>query len=220
MTVACAMVMELVRVRGRTSGDVALALMFYGGIGLGVVLLARAPAGGASMNSYLFGAITTTSPADLWTFAALAAVVLVTTLALRPWFFAVANDEEYCRAAGLPVMALNLILAVLTAVTVVLSMRVVGLLLISALLIVPNAAAQLLARSFRSGMVIAVVLGVVCAVGGVATSFYADTPSGGTIVILAVALYAVIGLITDVAGRLRHRAAAPMLALGLEHDRP
>lgn len=205
VAVACAIIIEVIRVRGRTSGDVALAIMFYGGISLGVVLLARAPAGGASMNSYLFGAITTTSGSDLWTFAGLAAVVLVTTLTLRPWFFAVANDEEYCRAAGLPVMALNLLLAVLTAVTVVLSMRVVGLLLISALMIVPNAAAQLLARSFRSGMLIAVVIGVACATGGVAASYYADTPSGGTIVVLAVALYAVVAVATGLVGRVRDR---------------
>ena len=124
-----------------------------------------------------------TSRGDLWVFAALAVVVVGTTWALRPRLFAVANDEEYARATGMRVTALNITLAVLTAVTVVVAMRVVGLLLISALMIVPNAAAQLLAGSFRSAIRVAVLIGVLSSVGGVATSFYADTPSGGTIVL-------------------------------------
>ncbi|WP_219106587.1 metal ABC transporter permease [Austwickia sp. TVS 96-490-7B] len=199
VAVVCAVLIEVIRVRGRTSGDVALAIMFYGGIATGVVLLSKAPMRGPSMNTYLFGAITTTTEEDLWTFAALAAVVLVVTVVLRPWLFAVANDEEYARAAGLPVMALNVTLAVLTAVTVVLSMRVVGLLLISALMIVPNATGQIVARSCRSGMLLAVLIGLCCSVGGVAGSFYLDTPSGGTIVILAVSMYAVVAIVAAMA---------------------
>lgn len=203
IAVASAVTIELVRMRGGASGDVALAIMFYGGIALGVVLMARAPSGGANLNSYLFGAITTTSQNDLWVFTALASVVIVLVLWLRPWLFAVANDEEYCRAAGLPVMAMNVLLAVLTAVTVVVSMRVVGLLLISALMIVPNAAAQPLARSFRTGIVVAVTVGLLCSVGGVSASYYLNTPSGGTIVIGAVGTYATVMLLTTVFTRLR-----------------
>ncbi len=198
VAVVCAVAIELVRAGGRTSGDVALAIMFYGGIALGVVLMSRAPSSGSTLTAYLFGAITTTSPTDLAVFAVLAAVVLTTTLALRPTLFAVANDEEYCRAVGIPVTALNLILSILTAVTVVLSMRVVGLLLISALMIVPNALSQLVARSFASGMVIATALGVACALGGVAGSYYLNTPSGASIVVLAVALFGIVATVTYV----------------------
>jgi zinc transport system permease protein len=183
---------ELVRARGRTSGDVALAVMFYGGIALGVVVLGTSQDGTpTNLDSYLFGAISLTKPGDVMVFAVLALVVVAVTWALRPRLFAVANDEEYARATGLRVTALNITLAVLTAVTVVVSMRVVGLLLISALMIVPNATAQLVARSFRSAIRIAVVIGVICSVGGVTTSFYADTPAGGTIVLLAIALFLV-----------------------------
>ncbi|HET7475880.1 MAG TPA: metal ABC transporter permease, partial [Dermatophilaceae bacterium] len=156
--VASAVAIELIRARGRTSADVALAVMFYGGIAAGVVIIGRSDAGTpTSLTQYLFGSITTTSVTDLWVFLVLAVVVVGTVWVLRPRLFAVANDEEYCRATGLPVTALNLVLAVLTAVTVVVSMRVVGLLLISALMIVPNAAAQLLGTSFRSCARIAVV---------------------------------------------------------------
>jgi zinc transport system permease protein len=209
--VAGAVAIELVRLRGRTSGDVALAILFYGGIAGGVVLVSRAPGGTpGNLTAYLFGAITTTSGADLTAFAVLTAGVLLTSVGLSRVLFAVSNDEEHARAAGLPVTALNLLLAVMTAVTVVISMRVVGLLLISALMIIPIAVAQLVARSFRATLVLAVAVGLVVSVGGVVTSFYADTPSGGTIVLLAVALFAVTSgasaLRSAVRGRHHHEA--------------
>ena len=209
--VAAAVLIEVVRARGRTSGDVALAVLFYGGIAAGVVIISRSTSGTpTNLTSYLFGAITTTSRGDLWVFAALAVVVVATTWTLRPRLFAVANDEEYARATGMRVTALNVTLAVLTAVTVVVAMRVVGLLLISALMIVPNAAAQLLARSFRSAIHIAVLVGVLSSVGGVATSFYADTPSGGTIVLIAIAVFLLGAATTGLRGRLdaRHHQEA------------
>ncbi len=201
VAVVCAVAIELVRAGGRTSGDAALAIMFYGGIALGVLLMSRAPSGASTLTAYLFGAITTTTATDLAAFAVLAAVVLTTTLVLRQRLFAVANDEEYCKAVGLPVTTLNLTLAILTAVTVVLSMRVVGLLLISALMIVPNATSQLVARSFRSGMAIATVLGIACALLGVAGSYYLNTPSGASIVVLAVGVFAVVASVTFVRDR-------------------
>jgi zinc transport system permease protein len=188
--VLAAVGIELVRARGRTSGDVALAVMFYGGIALGVVVIGTSSGGTpTNLDSYLFGAISTTTETDVKDFAALALVVVATTWALRPRLFAVANDEEYARASGMRVTALNITLAVLTAVTVVVAMRVVGLLLISALMIVPNATAQLVAGSFRSAIRMAVVIGVVCSVGGVTTSYYADSPAGATIVLIAIALF-------------------------------
>lgn len=209
--VIAAVVIELLRDRGRTNGDVALAVIFYGGIAAGVVIISKAPDGTpANLTKYLFGSILTTQREDLYVFAALAAVITVTTWALRPRLFAVANDEEYARAVGLPVLALNIVLAVLTAATVVIAMRVVGLLLISALMIVPNAAAQLIARSFSSGVRWAVAFGLVSAVGGVAVSYPLNTPSGGTIVLVAVAIFivtaAVAAIITRV-GQHRHAVA-------------
>lgn len=200
---------EVIRARGRTSGDIALAVMFYGGIAAGVVIINRVDGGQSSnLTGYLFGAITTTSAGDLIVLAALSAVIVAITLVLRQRLFAAAGDEEYARASGLPVMALNIILSVLTAVTVVVSMRVVGLLLISALMIVPNAAAQQVARSFRSATVWAVGFGVVSSVGGVVTSFYADTAAGGTIVLLAISLFlgvAAAAALVSAATAHRHR---------------
>jgi len=194
-----AVIIELLRNRGRTTSDLALAIMFYGGIAGGVVIIAKAPGATAlSLNQYLFGAITTTTTGDLVVFAALSVSVLALTLGLSRHLFAVANDEEYARASGMPVLALNLLLAVLTATTVVVSMRIVGLLLISALMVVPVATAQLVAKSFRTAFVYSLGIGLACAVVGVSASFYTNTPSGGSIVLTAIAVFAVTAITTAV----------------------
>jgi len=204
--VVAAVVIELLRARGRTNGDVALAVIFYGGIAGGVVIISKSPSGTpANLMKYLFGSILTTQRTDLYVFAGLALLISITTWALRPRLFAVANDEEYARAVGLPVLPLNIVLAVLTATTVVVAMRVVGLLLISALMIVPNAASQLVARSFSGGVRWAIAFGLVSSVGGVALSYPLDTPSGGTIVLLAVALFVVTAVVTSVLARVGGR---------------
>ncbi|WP_409483928.1 metal ABC transporter permease [Arsenicicoccus dermatophilus] len=204
--VACAVIIELIQRYGRASGDVALAVMFYGGIALGVVLMPGAAGkGGAGLTSYLFGAITTTSEEDLVVFSVLTVVVVTLTWVLRPRLFAVAADEEWSRAAGLPVLALNLVLGILTAVTVVVAMRVVGLLLISALMILPNAAAQQVARSFRTTRLVAVALGVLCATGGVVASYQLNTPSGGTIVLMVLAAFVLLAVGSAVARQARAR---------------
>jgi zinc transport system permease protein len=209
--VVAAVVIELLRTRGRTNGDVALAVIFYGGIAGGVVIISKSPDGTpANLMKYLFGSILTTQRSDLYVFAGLAVLIAVTTWALRPRLFAVANDEEYARAVGIPVLPLNIVLAVLTATTVVVAMRVVGLLLISALMIVPNAASQLFARSFSSGLRWAIAFGLVSSVGGVALSYPLNTPSGGTIVLLAVGLFVVTAVVTSVVARTgsrRHEVA-------------
>ncbi len=181
---------EVIRARGRATADVALAVMFYGGIAGGVVLIGLSNQGTpASLSSYLFGAITTTTPADLVVFAVLSAAVMVVAVGLAPRLFAVSNDEEYARATGMNVLGLNLLLATLTAATVVISMRVVGLLLISALMILPNAVAQVTATSFRGSLLTALAVGVGVSVAGTTSSYYLDTPSGGTIVLLAIVVF-------------------------------
>ena len=195
--VAGAVAIELIRARGRTSGDVALAVLFYGGIAGGVVIISQAPGGTPSnLNAYLFGAITTTSSGDLLIFTLLTAAVLIVTIGLGRYLRVISDDEEYAVASGLPVLSLNLLLATMTAVTVVVSMRVVGLLLISALMIVPVATAQLLAASFRNTVVLGTIVAVVSSVAGVLTSFEADTPSGGTIVLFTIGIFVVVAAVT------------------------
>jgi zinc transport system permease protein len=179
---------ELVRERGRTSGDLALALLFYGGIAGGVVLVGLSDdSSNANLVQYLFGSLTTTSPADLAVIAALGVAVLLAMVLLRPMLFAVSHDEEYARVSGLPVRALNLLVAVTTAVTVTIAMRTVGLLLVSALMVVPVAAAQQVTRGFRSTMALAMLVGLLAAGSGVIVAAEVDTAPGATIVIVALA---------------------------------
>jgi zinc transport system permease protein len=207
--VAGAVLLELIRVRGQTSGDLALAVLFYGGIAGGVVLVSQAPSGARSLNAYLFGSISTTTWSDLVVFGVLTLVVLTVTTLLGSALFSVSNDEEFARATGLPVVPLNLILAVLTALTVVVAMRVIGVLLVSALMVVPVATAQLVTRSFRSTSLVSMAVGVVVGISGVVISFHADTPSGATIVVLAIAVFLVTMAVVGASRRtLTHRRAS------------
>lgn len=208
VAVAGAALVEWIRTTGRAGGDSALAIMFYGGIATGLVVVSRAPEGTpANLNSYLFGAITTTSWSDVTIFAVLSVVVLSVTVGLRRWLFAASNDDEFARASGLPILRLNLIVAVLTAVTVVVSMRVVGLLLVSALMVVPVAAAQQFARSFAHTMAVAIAIGVVSALGGVVASRYASTPSGPTIILVAIGVFALAAISRPLIARGTRRSA-------------
>lgn len=206
-----AVAVELVRERGRTSGDVALAILFYGGISGGVVLvsLSSGTSGrGPSLTSYLFGSPLTTSGEDLMVIAVLAAGVLAVALFLRPWLFAVCHDEEYARVSGLPVRTLNLVLAVTAAVTVTAAMRTVGLLLVSALMVVPVATAQRLSRGFVATMFGAMAVGVAASAGGLWVAWLADSAPGATIVLVAIAGFVLVTVGTGVWRAVR-RPAVP-----------
>lgn len=206
ITVAAGVAIELIRAYGRTSSDLALAVLFYGGIAAGVVIINKVDHGQSNnLTAYLFGAITTTTPWDLFVFTLLSGTLTVVTLVLRPRLFAVANDEEYAQAMGMPVLGLNITLSVLTAVTVVISMRVVGLLLISALMVLPTASAQLLGRSFHMTQWLAVAFGTFSSIAGVVISFYADTAGGGTIVLVTITLFFLVAAVTSLRMRGRRR---------------
>jgi zinc transport system permease protein len=198
-----AVVIELVRERGRTSGDLALALLFYGGIAGGVLLISLAGGTNANLMAYLFGSISSVSPQDLWLTVVLASVVLLIGVGLRSALFAVCHDEEFARAAGLPVRVLNIAIAVIAALTVTVAMRVVGLLLVSALMIVPVAAAQLVAGSFRRTMTLAMVIGVTVCLAGLSVTYWVDLSPGAMIVVLAIAVYALVSAVRP-ALRRRH----------------
>ncbi len=186
---------ELVRQRGRTSGDLALALLFYGGIAGGVVLVGlSSDSSNANLIQYLFGSLITTSTSDVVLIGVLGLLVLVGMLLLRPALFAVSNDEEFARVSGLPVRTLNLLIAVTTAVTVTIAMRTVGLLLVSALMVVPVAAAQQVTRGFRTTMAAAMGIGLAAAAGGFFVSAEANTAPGATIVILALVVFVALAV--------------------------
>lgn len=190
VSVLGAVLIELVRVRTRTNADVALALLFYGGIAGGVLLIGLTPgANNATLTSFLFGSVSTVSEQDVWVVSALALGVLTVVAAHGRELFVLCQDEEVARAHGLPVRFLSVLLAVTAALTVVLAMRIVGVLMVSALMIVPVAAAQQLSKSFRVTMALAVLIGLVSSLGGLSTAFYTDLAPGATIVLLALASF-------------------------------
>ncbi|MER5914568.1 metal ABC transporter permease [Streptomyces sp. NPDC001982] len=209
VSVLGAVLMELIRWYGRTRGDIALAMLFYGGMAGGVMFVNIAPGGSnANLSSYLFGSLSTVSPSDVTAISVLAGFVILVTLGLRRQMFAVSQDEEFARVTGLPVRALNLITAITAAVTVTVAMRVVGLILVSALMVVPVAAAQQLTRSFATTFVIAVAIGVTVTISGTVTSYYQDVPPGATIVLLTIGVFIALTALATPLARRRARALA------------
>jgi zinc transport system permease protein len=187
--VAGAVVVEILRQRGKASGDVGLAILFYGGLAAGVFLSGISGVGAGGLAQYLFGSLTTVTAGDLRLIAVLAIVILVTTLGLAPQLYAVSTDEEFARTQGLQVRFYNIAVVSLAAITVALAMRTVGLLLVSALMVVPVAAARNLVRGFTAALIYAVAIGVATAVGGAAASFYVDAAPGAFIVLLAITVF-------------------------------
>jgi len=200
-----AIIIELLRMFGRTSGDVALAMLFYGGISGGVLLINLAGESAATLNTFLFGSITTVSNSDLVVVALLAVLVIGLAVGLSPQLFAVCQDEEHAQVSGVPVRVYSILIAVLAAVTITVAMRTVGLLLVSALMVVPVAASQQLTRSFRTTHLAAMAIGLFAAVGGVVSSYQINTQPGPTIVMLALTVFAVAALFGAGARRLRGR---------------
>ncbi len=190
---------EWLRLRGRAAGDLALAMFFYSGIALAVVLSSLAGSLDASVLSYLFGAILTVSAQDTLVIVVMGGVILVMMALCWRALFAVVLDERASRVAGLPVTGLSLGLAAMAAVTVVASMQVVGVLLVAALMVLPVGAAQRLSRSFRGTMVVASALGAASVLVGLVAARVWGIAPGGTIVLVAAASFA----LTSVAPRRR-----------------
>jgi zinc transport system permease protein len=198
---------EWLRARGTATGDLALAIFFYGGIAAAVVIASRAASGSVNVFPYLFGSILTVTRNDVAVVGVLGVVIVATMALIGRALFAVVLDEESARVAGLPVGMLNSALAALTAVTVVAAMRVVGVLLVAALMVLPVATSRLFARSFRTTLLVAVVLGMISVVVGLwAARLWALAP-GGTIVLTSVVFF-VVG---SVAASVRRRAGFSVL---------
>jgi zinc transport system permease protein len=194
--VAGAIAIELLRSSQRTQSDIALALVFYGGIAGGVLLLGLGDVSTINLNSYLFGSVLTVSTTDLWVVSAVAAGVVLISFVLRKHLFAIAYDEEVARVSGLPVTLLNILVALLAALAIAATAKVVGILLVASMLVLPVAAAQQLTRSFRATTYASIGLGVAAAIGGLVIAFYADLFPAATIVLLSILAFTAASLIS------------------------
>jgi len=192
---------EWLRTQRRTAGDQALALVFYTGLAAGIVLISAAGALDVGLFAFLFGSILTVTSGDLALVAALGGVALATIAILYPALAAAVLDEEGARVAGVPIGPLNVLLAVLTAFTVALSMRIVGILLIAALMVLPVIAAARVAWSMKSTILLATAIGLGSVLVGLTVAYYADLPPGGTIVLTAAGAFLATSAIESVRSR-------------------
>ena len=208
ITVVCAILLLRTGQNAKIKGDAAIAMISVGALAVGYLLMNVFSASSnisGDVCTTLFGAtsILTLSAVEVWLCIVLSVVVLAVFVLFYHKIFAVTFDESFAKAAGTPVAAYNLLLAVIIAVIIVLAMNLVGSLLISALVIFPALSAMRVFKSFRAVTICAGILSVVCAAVGLITAILAGTPVGSTIVvvdIIAFALFTLIGRFSARAG--------------------
>ena len=200
VSVISAVIIEYLRTRRRISGDIALAMFLYGGLATAVILISLSRGFNVDLFSYLFGSITTVRPIDLWVIGLLGLSVIIVVYFLYDELLYISFNEEAARVSGIPVNTLNTVLVVLTAITVSLSMRIVGLLLIGALMVIPVVTAIQIGRSFAKTLLYSVAFGVISVIIGLFVSYYLDLAAGGTIVAISLGLFGISAII----GRKKH----------------
>ena len=188
VAIAGALALEWLRQNKRMSGEVSLAILMSAGLAVAVVLANLAHGANTNFTSYLFGSITTTSLSDVWLLAGAAVIVLGTVGLKYAAFLHIAYDEDSARVAGYKVTVLNYVLAALAALMVVLSLRIVGGLLISALLVIPVVTASRWSGSFMQTLVLGVGIALLAVLAGLVFAFYAGIAAGGAIVLAALVL--------------------------------
>lgn len=194
-TILGALSIEAVRSRLKDSADMVLAIFFYSGMGLAAIFTGLNQSGGFNLSSILFGSLMTVSREDLLVVGFLSFI----TIAFVCFFYKplqyITFDEVSAKVADLPVERLNMLLAILTALTVALSMRIVGLLLVSAMMVIPVACAIQTARSFAATIISSILYGFLAMFLGLTISFYVNLAPGGTIIIVASLLFLVCVLL-------------------------
>ena len=187
---------------GKLKGDAAIAMISTGALAVGVMVVSVTTGMNSDLNSYMFGSILAMSKSDVVLSAVLSVIVLVLYLFFYDKIFAVTFDTVFARATGIRTGLYNMLLAVLTAVTVVLGMRMMGVLLISSLIIFPALTAMRVCKHYRSVILCAVAVSVISFVLGMTVSFLLATPSGASIVIVDIAMYLIFWAAGAIRGRL------------------
>jgi len=187
--------------RAGLGGDVALALVFYGGISLGYLLSSRSDAGVGAVLGFLFGSALDLTWGEVGVIALLAGIVVAIVALLYLPLVAIAFDEAAARVSGVPTSGLTLALTAVVGLVVVGGMYALGLLLVAAMMVVPVAAAAQVARSYRQTLLLASAIGALSAVVGLLLAFYADTTPGASIVVVAIGCYGVNAVLRAVPRR-------------------
>lgn len=191
-TITAALGIESLRKAYEEYAEIAIAVILSGGIALAVVLIGLAQNINIDLMGYLFGSLTTISQRDLFLMVLLGIFIFVTILYLYKKLFYITFDEEGARIAGVAVGKVNVFFTVLIALTITISMRVVGILLVSSLMVIPVAAAIQLEKSFKITMISSIVIAFLSVLSGIIISFYFELAPGGTIVLLSILFLLVI----------------------------
>jgi zinc transport system permease protein len=205
VTLVGAVGIERLRTRGALRGDAALAVFLSGGFALAVVLIGLSHGFNVDLLALLFGSILTVSTADVRLMAGVGLAVTGLVLRFRRQLFAITLHEDLARTSGVPVDRLNLMLTLLTAVTTVVAMRMVGVLLVSAMIVIPTLTGFALGRSFRQAVGIAITAALAAVTLGLVAAYYLRLAAGGAIVLTALVLF---GAATAAARVRRGRAPA------------
>lgn len=187
-SVVVAIAIEWLRSTGRLFGEAALALFLYAALAVAVVLISLGQGFNANLFAYLFGSIVTVGESDLWLIGGVAVAVVVMVLALYPELMQTAFDQDLAVVSGLRVERVNFLLAALTGVAVALSMRIVGILLVGALMVIPVLSSLQISRGFRMTVLVAVGSGLLSVLSGLIMAYYLDLAAGGAIVLMALGL--------------------------------
>lgn len=209
VTIAGAAILEWLQRFARARADVALSVIYYAGIAAGVVMLSATRSFASSALTLLFGSLLTITASDLLLIAAVLGAAALVVFAGYRTFFLLVLDEKAAAVAGVPVGLTATLLTALAASVVVAGIRAVGVLLIAALLVIPAAAAQRIARSFKGSLLLGSVFGASGGIAGVWLAIRLDWPPGATIVLLAILLYLAIVVAIPIWSRVGGRRHSP-----------
>ncbi len=179
----------LLRDRGIVKGDTAIGILFTAGLALGILVVSATGGFTVNANSYLFGNILAITTQDLQVVFGVGLLLVLLVYAFFKEFFSMTFSEEAAKVTGLPVGLLNVVFVSLTAATIVVASRIVGVLLVSALIIVPAATSLQIARSFRVAIALSVAIGVLSVVAGMVLAVQEGWATGASIAIVAIALF-------------------------------
>ena len=192
VTVVSSLGIEKLRTTRRIYGESALALFLSGSLALATVLLSLGKGFNANLFNYLFGSIVTVTQTDVYTIFLLAVIVIATLFAFYKELVYITFDEESAQVAGIPTKLINRILIVLAALTISLSIPVVGVLLIAALMVIPVITALQLRKSFAKTILYAEIISLFSVLAGIFISFYLNLSTGGTIVLIMLGIFVVV----------------------------
>ena len=184
-TVACAILIGLINKQTKLPADTAIGILWAVSMAFGVIMIGFSPGYAPDLFGYLFGNILTVPSSDLWLMIGLDAIILIVVGLLFREFLAVSFDEEYAQASGLPVTFLYYLLLCLIALTIVLLIRVVGIVLVISMLTIPAAIAKQFARSLSRMMMMSSFLGIILTVSGLWLSYRFNLASGSTIILFS-----------------------------------